>query len=125
MSRVRYYNIRFWHGFPKGANVNFYDLQPDGIVNELTFERGVEDFTLACGTGSGSVTTVLAAKGLLPDGRAILRMPGGTLEVSVSVDGSKITSETENMAAAAKDIYLTGPAVIVAEGEVGEVLPML
>lgn len=118
-------SIRFWHGFPKGANVNFYDLQPDGIVNELTFERGVEDFTLACGTGSGSVTTVLAAKGLLPDGHAILRMPGGTLEVSVSVDCSKINSETENTAAAAKDIYLTGPAVIVAEGEVGEVLPML
>lgn len=33
--------------FPKGANVNFYEFMDDGRVLEMTFERGVEDFTYA------------------------------------------------------------------------------
>ena len=42
--------LRSHPAFPKGANVNFYDVTaPDQIV-ELTYERGVEDFTYACGT---------------------------------------------------------------------------
>lgn len=115
--------IRFYHEFPKGANVNFYDLLPDGTVNELTFERGVEDFTLACGTGTGCTAAVLAMKGLISSDEAVVHMMGGTLRVRVSVDRSKASLIHENIGSAAKDLYLTGPAVIVAEGEIGEVLP--
>ncbi len=49
--------------FPKGANVNFYEFMDDGRVLEMTFERGVEDFTYACGSGSASVAAVLAVRG--------------------------------------------------------------
>lgn len=38
--------------FPKGANVNFYEFMDDGRVLEMTFERGVEDFTYACGSAA-------------------------------------------------------------------------
>ena len=51
-----------WHpSFPKGANVNFYELIGEDHIYERTFERGVEDFTYACGTGTGSVVTVDSA----------------------------------------------------------------
>ena len=78
--------------FPKGANVNFYQLQKADEVRVLTFERGVEDFTLACGTGCGSVAVTLWTKGLLPQGRLTAHNRGGTLTVTISGTGGKVES---------------------------------
>ena len=47
--------LRHDPAFPKGANVNFYQILGNAEVRILTYERGVEDYTLACGTGTGSV----------------------------------------------------------------------
>lgn len=45
--------IRFHEAFaPKGTNVNFISYEGDGDVSMRTYERGVEDETLACGTGA-------------------------------------------------------------------------
>ena len=49
----------------------------------LTFERGVEDFTLACGTGCGSTACVLWKQGLLPENHLEARVPGGKLGVTI------------------------------------------
>lgn len=97
-----------WHqAFPKGANVNFYKcIGPDHVL-ERTFERGVEDFTLACGTGSGSVAAVLTAKGLVSGKDVRLSMPGGDLYITVTADGQQI-----------HDLFLTGPTNLVCEGEI-------
>ena len=97
-----------WHSaFPKGANVNFYKcIGPDHIL-EHTFERGVEDFTLACGTGSGSVAAALTVKGLVSGKDVRLTMPGGDLYITVTADESGV-----------HDIYLTGPTNIVCTGEI-------
>ena len=93
--------LRFWEVLPKGANVNFYDII-DGQVIVRTFERGVEDFTLACGTGSGSTAYVLVKKGLVPDSSVTLHVLGGELKVEVE-EGH---------------LYLIGDTNIVIEGQI-------
>lgn len=78
--------LRFDPAFPKGSNVNFYAWTGAAEVKVLTFERGVEDFTLACGTGCGSTAAVLFRQGKLPGGVLTARNRGGSLRVSVSED---------------------------------------
>ena len=98
--------LRSHPAFPKGANVNFYELiGPDHLV-EKTFERGVEDFTYACGTGTCSTVAVLTLLGLVSGSHVIADMPGGRLIVDVLREGDRIT-----------DLYLTGPTNMVLQGE--------
>ena len=99
--------LRFSPAFPKGANVSFVKLVGKDRIKAVTFERGVEDFTLACGTGSGSIVTALTQKGLVSGENVTVSMPGGDLFVTVKADG-----------AAVHDIYLTGPTCKVCEGEI-------
>ena len=99
--------MRFDPSFPKGANVNFYEIGDDGEIFERTFERGVEDFTYACGTGTGCVGAVLTLTGKR-NGRDIrIRTAGGLLQVDALMEDGRI-----------RDLYLTGPTNIVAVGEV-------
>lgn len=99
--------IRWHESFPKGANVNFYEITGEDTVYERTFERGVEDFTYACGTGTGSVVTVLTLQGKVSGHSVKVRMAGGELVIDAEREGSRIT-----------DLYLTGPTNIVCKGEV-------
>ena len=68
--------IRHYKDFPKGANVNFYELTGEDEVFERTFERGVEDFTYACGTGTGSVVTALTLQGKVSGHQVRVNMTG-------------------------------------------------
>ena len=97
-----------WHpAFPKGANVNFYELTGADAVYERTFERGVEDFTYACGTGTGSVVTVLTLLGKVSGRDVKVDMTGGQLIIDAERANDRITN-----------LFLTGPTNIVAKGEV-------
>lgn len=93
--------------FPKGANVNFYEVTGPDQVLEKTYERGVEDFTLACGTGTGSVVTVLTLLGQVSGQGVQVTMAGGVLTVDVERQGDQVTG-----------LYLTGPTNLVAKGEI-------
>ena len=84
--RERAVSLRYAAEFPKGANINFYDWIGDTTVRVLTYERGVEDYTLACGTGCGSIASVLYTKGQLPGGVLTAVNKGDTLTVTI---GSK------------------------------------
>ena len=84
--------LRFDPAFPKGANVNFYQILSQGEVRILTFERGVEDYTLACGTGTGSTAAVMWRLGKLPGKVLTAHSRGGTLKVSVEGEGETVTS---------------------------------
>ena len=100
--------LRFDPAFPKGANVNFYQVLAPGEVRMLTFERGVEDFTLACGTGCGSTASVLWLEGKLPVNTLTAHNRGGILKVTVGGERETVTS-----------IQLEGPTEVVRVLEIG------
>ena len=98
--------LRHHHAFPKGANVNFYDLTGPDRVYERTWERGVEDFTYACGTGTGSVAAVLTLEGAVSGRQVAFTTRGGELMMDVAHTEGRIDA-----------LYLTGPTNVVARGE--------
>ena len=87
--------LRHDPAFPKGANVNLYSWIGENTVRILTFERGVEDYTLACGTGSASTTLTLWKRGELPGGELMLENRGGLLKVSIRDEGIYLEGPTE------------------------------
>lgn len=97
--------------FPRGANVSFVKLTGAGEIKAVTFERGVEDFTLACGTGCGSIAAALTLLGLVSGENVLISMPGGELSVSLTRTDDRV-----------RDIYLTGPARLVFEAELSDEL---
>ena len=102
--RERARALRFDPAFPKGANVNFYThLNVPGHIRILTYERGVEDYTLACGTGTGAVVATLWAAGKLPGGKLVAKNPGGELIAAVEGKNGAVTK-----------LLLQGPTAITA-----------
>jgi diaminopimelate epimerase len=98
--------IRYSSDFaPEGTNVNFIDIV-DGVIFIRTYERGVEDETLACGTGSVAAAIVsYYNEGLVPPVKLI---PKSSAELFVDFKNS-----SENIAG----LSLSGPAEITFKGE--------
>lgn len=93
--------------FPKGANVSFHTWLDETTVRVLTYERGVEDYTLACGTGCSSTAATLWKQGKLPGGKLTCLNPGGKLQVEITAEKGEIVS-----------LFLTGPAEILKEYDI-------
>lgn len=96
------------HSFfsPAGTNANFVSAITPAGASLRTYERGVEDETLACGTGTVASAVAL---GLLGQARSPVRMRtrgGEVLTVYFNIAGEKVT-----------DVYLEGEAQIVFEGK--------
>lgn len=91
--------------YPDGTNVNFINILDDKIFIR-TFERGVEDETLACGTGSvASSLIAYLSDGLKPPIK-LITFGGHELIVNFEIIEQKF-----------KNISITGPAEITFEGE--------
>ncbi len=92
----------------QGINVNFIAEEGDHI-SIRTYERGVEDETLACGTGITASALACAMWGMVAaaEGRCALQALGGPLVVYFNQKGNEFT-----------DIYLQGPACFVYSGEI-------
>ena len=69
----------------QNANVNFYSKIDENTIKNLTYERGVEGFTLACGTGSCAVAVILWSKGELKENALTVKNRGGDLKVIIDV----------------------------------------
>ena len=90
----------------EGINVNFASSQNNKITMR-TYERGVEDETLACGTGATAVAIAAHKNGLVSLKSIPVKVKGGDLNISFDVENGIYTN-----------IWLTGPAQFVFEGKV-------
>ena len=101
-SRIRYgkpYN-------EAGSNVNFVEQVSDDTFSVRTYERGVEDETLSCGTGVTAVALAMHSNGKTKSNEVCLDTLGGQLKVAFSDGGNGYT-----------DIWLIGSAEQVFKGE--------
>lgn len=91
---------------PKGTNVNFVTPLGKDDIHVRTYERGVENETLSCGTGVTACALVYGHQNELQEVK--IHTPGGNLKVrfTESADGSF------------QDIWLVGPAKKVFEGRI-------
>src|SRR5690554_3253405 len=88
-----------------GINVNFVEKDDEGYFVR-TYERGVEDETLACGTGATAVAMAMARKhDLLGAVTVPIRVMGGNLTIRFEASDNEFTN-----------VFLEGPATFVFEG---------
>ena len=92
---------------PKGANVNFLKRREDKQISIRTYERGVEDETLACGTGVVASALIFAAMEKVDGPIGVLVRGGNELQVAFERAGEQF-----------KNVTLTGPADFVFEGTI-------
>lgn len=95
--------------FPQGTNVNFMQITGPGEVNAVTYERGVEDLTESCGTGS-TACAIVAFRLFGLASPVKVNNPGGINEVFLDQDpgGRKCRAG------------LKGKTLIVATGEISQ-----
>lgn len=94
--------LRHHPEFPRGANVNFYRIVDAEHIEIATFERGVEDFTLACGTGVSATVALLTLANRVSGKQITVQVPGGRMIVDAAKDGA---------------LYLSGSTTLVCTGE--------
>ena len=92
---------------PKGANVNFIEKRGANKIAVRTYERGVEDETLACGTGVVASALIFAATEDVNGPIGVLVRGGNELQVGFEKTGTQF-----------KNVTLTGPADFVFEGTI-------
>lgn len=102
------YNAEF---AAEGINVNFVSVNNETSISVRTYERGVEDETLSCGTGATAAALSLAILKKLPSGHYIIsvKVMGGEVRVSYDYDEEERTFS---------NIWLQGPATFVYKGSV-------
>ena len=91
----------------EGINVNFV-IQREDTLYVRTYERGVEDETLACGTG---VTAAAIAA-------SINNQKSNQIEWDIQAQGGQLSVRLERDDEGFRQIWLTGPATFVFQGTI-------
>jgi diaminopimelate epimerase len=91
----------------EGANINFVEPQGGNRFKVRTYERGVEEETLSCGTGVTAVALAMHSTEQTRSNEVVLETPGGTLQVSFQPSPQGY-----------REIWLTGAATQVFKGEI-------
>ena len=100
--------IRYHKEFqPEGTNANFMEVIDRHVIRIRTYERGVEDETLACGTGAVASALISSSRGLVESPVDVTVKSGETLKIYF-----------HKMDQGFEDIYLEGKANVVYEGRI-------
>src|SRR5262249_15725749 len=94
---------------PAGTNVNFITDHNSRQIEMRTYERGVEDETLACGTGAVASALISGVLGKVASPVKLKQRSGQALEVAYDGDGTRFGG-----------VSLTGDARLVYEGKLWE-----
>ena len=98
--------VRYYSDFmPEGTNADFVEVMDEHTLSLRTYERGVEDETLACGTGAVAAAVVTAALGKTRPPVSVLTRGGETLTIGFFMSDLGFC-----------DVTLSGNAEIVFEG---------
>nr|WP_299388847.1 diaminopimelate epimerase [Allomuricauda sp.] len=89
-----------------GSNINFVEQSNGSSFHVRTYERGVEDETLSCGTGVTAVALAMHKTGKTTSDQVGIQTPGGNLTISFEQHNGTYTN-----------IVLQGPAEMVYKGE--------
>lgn len=102
----------------KGINVNFVELLPNNTIFVRTYERGVENETLSCGTGVTAAALAASLKGYTSP--VSIKTLGGDLQVefeSTRLNDAVGQGQSAGQSVTFQDIFLIGPAKMVFRGE--------
>jgi diaminopimelate epimerase len=88
--------------FPHGININFVQVVGEHEIKVRTYERGVYNETLACGTGATASAFVAHSLGWVKPGMVTVHALGGDIRIEITKDGNA---------------YMTGPAEAEYEGK--------
>ena len=91
----------------EGVNVNFIEKISDDQFKIRTYERGVENETLACGTGSTASAICMNFLGRTKSGKITMKCRGGDLNVQFNSSNNGF-----------EEISITGPAKLVFDGTI-------
>jgi len=97
------------HFAPAGTNANFVRLEKNSRLSVRTYERGVEDETLACGTGTVASALISAFKGWVKSPVSVKTAGGEVLTVHFEVEGKEV-----------KRVFFEGDVHIIYEAEMWE-----
>jgi len=108
--------IRYHHKFkPAGTNVDFVEVLTDDSIKIRTYERGVEDETLACGTGSVASALIFVARLPLPAGQAGVCPFARQIDI-ITKSGEILKVYFERLGNNFRNVWLEGKARIVYKG---------
>ena len=97
------------HFAPSGTNVNFVRVEKGSHLIVRTYERGVEDETLACGTGVVASSLISAFKEFVTSPVSVKTQGGEVLKVYFEIEGKEV-----------KKVYYEGDVHIIYEAEMWE-----
>lgn len=92
---------------PKGTNVNFVEQEGPNHFRIRTFERGVEDETLSCGTGATAVALAMHTLGKVDQ-----------QEIKIEVEGGELVVSFEYKEERYQNVFLKGTATFVFQGTI-------